>query len=198
MKKILAFIVAALFAANSFAQGLSGTSIGVHFGFNPISYNPGGEYTPASLSGVGIEIAYEVPFIQNVGVSAGLRYSFQGIGDNAEILGVKTTWQRSFLQLPVKAVVHFNNFYINAGPTVSFWVANNYTESSSFGTIKKGVNKDEYNVVNVFLGGEVGYDFPFLRVFCGYDYGLRSMLKKNALNLQSYQHQLRFGVAFVL
>lgn len=183
MKKIVLAFAAFLIAATSFAQKVTFIT---DAGFATEIYHYGsGEWNPTSLSGFFVEGLVEDRLSDVSGLSAGVKFTYVGLGDYVKISDVKTTWKRGYIDIPVRYVAHFGGFYLNGGPTAKFVVALNHslTDEATKTTVKVNDLKDgkgQLNTVHFGLGGGLGYEFPFgLRLFADYGYDFTDLVKAN-------------------
>lgn len=181
MKKIVLILAAVFIAATSFAQKVT---VSADAGYATDIYHYGsGDWNPKTLSGFFVEGVVEDRLTEVSGLAAGVRFTYVGLGDYATSMGVKTTWKRGYIDVPVRYVAHFGGFYLNAGPTARFVVAVNHslTDEATKTTVKVNDLKDakeHFNVVHFGLGGGLGYEFPFgLRLFADYGYDFTNLIK---------------------
>jgi hypothetical protein len=190
MKKIyfiLAVAAAVLFATEASEQ------IGVGLGYN-LSHSvqkEAGQKNGNELNGFYLEATYDINFLEklwgNLGIQPGLRFSYAGVHDSAELLGVltKSSWAETYLDIPVfvKYSQDFRvwDFFVFAGPVFSCGLSsqsktsvkdisteiNVYEGDPEYGRfdLKFGVGVgvtglDNYNV-------KVGYNFGMLNRYTG-------------------------------
>lgn len=195
MKKIIITSLAVFVAVASFAQGKF--AIGAGWGFDPISYSTG-DNQPKMLGSANINATYELTLGGVIGLQTGVAFRHQGIGDKYVVAGYEHKWSRGMIQVPVKAALHFGNFFLNAGPTASFYI---YNKTIDNGT-SSNVDKDGYNSFQLFLGAGFGYDFGGkFRVGLSYDFGVLNYLPKDAsklLNDMKVHNQMAtLGIAYL-
>lgn len=201
MKKILSFFAALAISAIAFAQSPDGLKIGAGLSVNPYTYNPSGDWEPKATDGYHIFASYPFVISEVSSVAVGLRW--EQTFNYKEIMKVRDTYTRGFISLPVKYEAHFGGFFINAGPTFSFWTL--FKDTISNNGSKVVVNKfdksqdgDQLNRFDVALGAEIGYDWRHFRLSVGYDYGLIKGAKTSAKPIVNFNRQdLRFSVAYI-
>ena len=220
MKKILTAAIALAVSMSAFAQ--SNFSIGIgetlrhRMGTNEMATNA----LTSAQSGLMIEATYGYDFSDYVGLTAGARFSFEGIYNkkvvDLKILGVKmqSKWLNNFLEVPVNVKFHVNpgsavDFFVAAGPTFSFWAGSTiktYTEVvSPDGNVN--VNKSNlfekdnnyFNRCNIGAGLTLGLDIiDHIRVTLGYDYYFLDQISKGTTGAGTLKNGCgRLGVAYI-
>ena len=184
MKKIyfiLAFAAAMLFASEASAQ--IGLGLGYNL-FNSMQREEGQKYGN-ELNGLYVEATYDFYFLEklwgNLGVQPGLRFSYAGSQDSAEMLGVltKSSWAETYLDIPVfvKYSQEFSNlgFFAFAGPVFSCGLTSNSKTSVNDVSTKINVYEGdpEYSRFDLKLGVGVGVTgLDNFNVKVGYNFGM--------------------------
>jgi hypothetical protein len=204
MKKIyfiLAVAAAVLFATEASAQ------IGVGLGYN--LYNSvqkeAGQKNGNELNGFYVEATYDINFLEklwgNLGVQPGLRFSYAGVHDSAELLGVltKSSWAETYLDIPVfvKYSQDFRSlgFFAFAGPVFSCGLSSHSKTSVKDISTEIDVYEGdpEYGRFDLKLGVGVGVTgLDKFNVKIGYNFG---MLNRYTGNLRDLSY--RTGVFYV-
>lgn len=184
MKKIyciLAVAAAMLFAAEASAQ--IGLGLGYNL-FNSMQREDGQKYGN-ELNGLYVEATYDFYFLEklwgNLGVQPGLRFSYAGSQDSAEMLGVltKSSWAETYLDIPVfvKYSQEFSNlgFFAFAGPVFSCGLTSNSKTSVNDVSTKINVYEGdpEYSRFDLKLGVGIGVTgLDNFNVKVGYNFGM--------------------------
>lgn len=204
MKKIyfiLTVAAAMLFAAEASAQ--IGLGLGYNL-FNSMQREDGQKYGN-ELNGLYVEATYDFYFLEklwgNLGVQPGLRFSYAGSQDSAEMLGVltKSSWAETYLDIPVfvKYSQEFSNlgFFAFAGPVFSCGLTSNSKTSVNDVSTKINVYEGdpEYSRFDLKLGVGVGVTgLDNFNVKVGYNFGMLNRYTGSVRDL-SY----RTGVFYV-
>lgn len=220
MKKILTVAIAIAVSMSAFAQ--SNFSIGIgetlrhRMGTNAMA----GDDLTKVQSGLMIEATYGYDFIENVGITAGVRFAYEGIYNKSAIesklLGIKATgkWLNSYLEIPVNAKFTINpdsacKFFITLGPTFSYWTGNKVKIDTEVIGPSGSKNTEVINLFdkasnyyqrcNVGAGLALGLDIiDHIRVTLGYDYYFLNNIKKDVTGGGTLKNGAgRLGVAYV-
>ena len=194
MKKFLSTILAAslmLLGTTAFAQ---------------ISFNAG--YLSSSLSrenakslnanGAYAGISFNIPVAGGLAVAPGVYYSVI----NGENLAYATLPIGTMTEHAVNVPLYLNygielardtKFFVFGGPTAQYAIANSVKVSDNI----KGSNFDEkdYNRMNVYLGGGVGFLVSAIQITVGYDYGMMNQYKGDNAP-KNHRSNLKLGVGF--
>ena len=210
MKKILSTLLAAslmLLGTQAFAQ------MSVNAGYlsstqsfsdsNAKSINSNGAYAGVS---------FNIPLAGGFAVAPGVYYSMitNKSGGAGTILGIPASASSTFMEHAVNVPVYFNygmdlardtNIFIYAGPTVLFGLASTTTLAGGVGEIsadRKYNNYDNsnYNRMNVYLGGGIGFHVSAIQITVGYDYGMMNLYKGDNAT-KTHRSNLKLGVGFV-
>ena len=184
MKKIyfiLAVAAAMLFAAEANAQ------IGLGLGYNLFNsvQKEDGMKNVNELNGLYVEATYDINFVEklwgNLGVQPGLKFSYAGSLDRAELFGVpsKSSWDETYLDIPVfmKYSQELSNlgFFVFAGPVFSCGLSSNSKTTVNEVSTKINVYEGdpEYGRFDLKLGVGVGVTgLDNFNVKVGYNIGM--------------------------
>ena len=204
MKKIyfiLALAAAMLFAAEANAQ--IGLGLGYHL-FNSVQ-KADGQKNNNELNGFYVEATYDINFLEklwgNIGIQPGLRFSYAGSFDRAEVYGVpaKSSWNETYFDVPV--FVKYSQdlgdlgFFAFAGPVFSCGLTSNSKTSVNDVSTKINVYEGdpEYSRFDLKLGVGVGVTgLDNFNVKVGYNFGMLNRYTGSVRDL-SY----RTGVFYV-
>ena len=184
MKKIyfiLAVAAAMLFAAEASAQ--IGLGLGAHL-FNSVQ-KEASQKNSNELNGLFVEATYDINFLEklwgNLGIQPGLRFSYAGSFDRAELFGVpsKSSWDETYLDIPVfvKYSQDFSawDFFVFAGPVFSYGLTSNSKTTVNDVSTKINVYEGdpEYSRFDLKLGVGVGITgLDHFNVKVGYNFGM--------------------------
>ena len=170
-----------LFASEASAQ--IGLGLGYNL-FNSMQREEGQKYGN-ELNGLFVEATYDFYFLEklwgNLGVQPGLRFSYAGSQDSAEMLGVltKSSWAETYLDVPVfvKYSQEFTDlgFFAFAGPVFSYGLSSNSKTSVNDVSTKINVYEGdpEYSRFDLKLGVGVGVTgLDNFNVKVGYNFGM--------------------------
>ena len=184
MKKIyfiLAVAVAMLFAAEANAQ------IGFGLGYNLFNsvQKEDGLKNHNDLNGLYVEATYDINFLEklwgNLGVQPGLRFSYAGVHDSAEMAGalVKSSWAETYLDIPVfmkySQELRSMDFFVFAGPVFSCGLSSYSKTGTKEVSTKIDVYEGdpEYSRFDLKLGVGVGVTgLDNFNVKVGYNIGM--------------------------
>ena len=204
MKKIyfiLALAAAMLFAAEANAQ--IGLGLGYHL-LNSVQKEDG-QKNNNELNGFYVEATYDINFLEklwgNIGIQPGLRFSYAGSFDRAEVYGVpaKSSWNETYFDVPV--FVKYSQdlgdlgFFAFAGPIFSCGLSSYSKTGTKEVSTKIDVYEGdpEYSRFNLKLGVGVGVTgLDNFNVKVGYNLG---MLNRYTGNLRDLSY--RTGVFYV-
>ena len=204
MKKIyfiLALAAAMLFAAEANAQ--IGLGLGYHL-FNSVQKEDG-QKNNNELNGFYVEATYDINFLEklwgNLGIQPGLRFSYAGSFDRAEVYGVpaKSSWNETYFDVPV--FVKYSQdlgdlgFFAFAGPVFSCGLSSNSKTTVNDVSTKINVYEGdpEYGRFDLKLGVGVGVTgLDNFNVKVGYNFGMLNRYTGSVRDL-SY----RTGVFYV-
>ena len=209
MKKILTTLLAA-------SLMLLGTQAFAQMSFNAGYLNSTQSFSESSSKSINSHgafagVSFNIPLSGGFAVAPGVYYSMitNKSGGAGTILGIPASASSTFMEHAVNVPVLFNygmdlardtKFFVYAGPTVQYGLASSTTLAGGVGEIsadKKYNNYDNsnYNRMNVYLGGGVGFKVSALQITVGYDYGMMNLYKgENAT--KTHRSNLKLGVGF--
>lgn len=217
MRKILTAVIALTVSMSAFAQ--SSFSIGIG---ETLRHRVGTDIMASNTltqaqSGLMVEATYGYGFTDNIALTAGLRYSFEGIYNkqviDLSILGIKSQskWLNGYLELPVNVKFYITpdsacNFFVALGPTLSYWTTNTVKTYAGAGIESTGsasytanmFDTKLYNRFNVGAGLTLGMDIiSHIRVTLGYDFFFLNANNKETSSYNLKNGQGRLGVAYI-
>ena len=211
MKKIFTTLLAAslmLLGTQAFAQ------MSVNAGYlnstqsfqesNSKSINSNGAYAGVS---------FNIPLAGGFAVAPGLYYSMitNKSGGAGSILGIPVSATSTFMEHAINVPVYFNygmelardtKVFAFAGPTLQYGLASTtklaggvgeYGGDTSYNNYEHNKN---YNRMNVYLGGGIGFQVSAIQITVGYDYGMMNLYKGDNAT-QTHRSNLKLGVGFV-
>lgn len=207
MKKIYFILVAAAMfvAVDAKAQ------LGVGVGYNLLSttISVADESESSSLNGFYVETAYNFNLLDEqwgtLGIQPGIRYTFAGESEKAELYGVKvrSSVAEHYLDIPVQVKYGYEvissklNINAFAGPIFSIGLASIAKSSTDDSVVKANAYKDgDYGRFDLKLGIGVGVDlFEKLNVKVGYNFGLLN--RYTGEQIDEYKYKIHTGVFYV-
>ena len=204
MKKIY-FILAVAAAMLSAAEANAQIGLGLGYNlFNSVQKEDGLKNSN-ELNGLYVEATYDINFVEklwgNLGVQPGLKFSYAGSLDRAELFGVpsKSSWDETYLDIPVflKYSQDFGvwDLFVFAGPIFSCGLSSNSKTTVNDVSTKINVYEGdpEYGRLDLKLGVGVGVTgLDNFNVKVGYNIGMLNRYTGNICDL-SY----RTGVFYV-
>ena len=204
MKKIY-FILAVAAAMLSAAEANAQIGLGLGYNlFNSVQKEDGLKNSN-ELNGLYVEATYDINFVEklwgNLGVQPGLKFSYAGSLDRAELFGVptKSSWDETYLDIPVflKYSQDFSalDLFVFAGPIFSCGLSSNSKTTVNDVSTKINVYEGdpEYGRFDLKLGVGVGVTgLDNFNVKVGYDIG---MLNRYTGNIRDLSY--RTGVFYV-
>jgi hypothetical protein len=208
MKKIyfiLAVAASMLFAAEANAQ--IGLGLGYHL-FNSVQ-KEAGQKNGNELNGFYVEATYDINFLEklwgNLGIQPGLRFSYAGVHDSAELLGVltKSSWAETYLDIPVfvKYSQDFRSlgFFAFAGPVFSCGLSSHSKTSVKDISTEIDVYEGypEYGRFDLKLGVGVGVTgLDNFNVKVGYNFGMLNRYTGSLRDLSYHTGVFYVGVGY--
>ena len=159
MKKLFLAVVAMMISAATFAQNEVGQlTIQPKVGVNIANITDADDADPRIGLAAGAEFEYGLT--DNIGLSAGVLYSMQGV--NTTIIDDDCTWKLDFLNVPILA-----NFYVAKGFAVKLGVQPGFKLSSKAKFKGSGGSKEvevEDGVKSVDLSIPVGLSYQYQNI----------------------------------
>jgi hypothetical protein len=208
MKKIyfiLAVAAAILFAAEANAQ--IGLGLGYHL-FNSVQKEDG-QQNNNELNGFYVEATYDINFLEklwgNIGIQPGLRFSYAGSFDRAEVYGVpaKSSWNETYFDVPV--FVKYSQdlgdlgFFAFAGPIFSCGLSSHSKTSVKDMSTEVNVYEGdpEYGRFDLKLGVGVGVTgLDNFNVKVGYNFGMLNRYTGSLRDLSYHTGVFYVGVGY--
>ena len=173
MKKLFLAVVAMMISAATFAQNEVGQlTIQPKVGVNIANITDADDADPRIGLAAGAEFEYGLT--DNIGLSAGVLYSMQGV--NTTIIDDDCTWKLDFLNVPILA-----NFYVAKGFAVKLGVQPGFKLSSkakfkgSGGS--KEVDVDGFKSVDLSIPVGVSYQYQNIVFDARYNWGVTNIVE---------------------
>lgn len=207
MKKFYFILVAAAMfvAVDAKAQ------LGVGVGYNLLNTTTtvADESERSSLNGFYIETEYNFNLLDEqwgtLGIQPGIRYTFAGESEKAELYGekVRLSVAEHYLDIPVQVKYGYEvissklNINAFAGPIFSIGLASIVKGSMDDSVVKTNAYKDsDYGRFDLKIGVGVGVDlFEKLNVKVGYNFGLLN--RYTGEQIDEYKYKIHTGVFYV-
>ena len=197
MKKFFSTLLAAslmLLGTQAFAQ------MSVNAGY--LNSTLASKNSSANANGAYAGVSFNIPVAGGLGIAPGVYYSMI-TGKTLDLGSIATgTLTEHAINVPVYVNYGFGlsrdtKFFIFGGPTVQYGLASSTKLSS--GLIDGSVNGDNYkdsnyNRMNVYLGGGLGFQVAAIQITVGYDYGMMDQYKDD--NREAHRSNLKLGVGF--
>ena len=210
MKKFFSTLLAAslmLLGTQAFAQ----TSINAGYLNSSQSFSDSNSKAINS-NGAYAGVSFNIPIAGGFGIAPGLYYSMitNKNSNSGKILGIPVSVSSTFVEHAVNVPLYLNynlnlasdaNFFFFAGPTAQYGIASSTKIAGGIGESSSdnkydNYDGDNYNRLNVYLGGGVGFQVSAIQITVGYDYGLMNLYKgNNATN--THRSNLKLGLGFV-
>ena len=207
MKKIFSIVLAAslmLLGTQAFAQ------MSVNAGYLNSTLKTGN--TSNNANGAYAGVSFNIPLAGGLGIAPGVYYSMIGSksGDAASIFGVNISGSSTFMEHAINVPVYLNygydlardtKIFLFGGPTLQYGLASTVKYDGSVGTASgsrtyNNYDNENFNRMNVYLGGGMGFQISALQITVGYDYGMMNQYKgDNAANC--HRSNLKLGVGLV-
>ena len=207
MKKFYFILVAAAMfvAVDAKAQ------LGVGVGYNLLNTTTtvADESESSSLNGFYIEAEYNFNLLDEqwgtLGIQPGIRYTFAGESEKAELYGekVRLSVAEHYLDIPVQVKYGYEvissklNIHAFAGPIFSIGLASIIKGSTDDSVVKANAYKDsDYGRFDLKIGVGVGVDlFEKFNVKVGYNFGLLNRYTGEQIDENKYK--IHTGVFYV-
>ena len=207
MKKFFSIVLAAslmLLGTQAFAQ------MSVNAGYLNSTLKTGN--TSDNANGAFAGISFNIPLAGGLGIAPGVYYSMLASksGDAASIFGVNISGSSTFMEHAINVPVYLNygydlardtKIFLFGGPTLQYGLASTVKYDGSVGTASgsrtyNNYDNENFNRMNVYLGGGMGFQISALQITVGYDYGMMNQYKgDNAANC--HRSNLKLGVGFL-
>ena len=208
MKKIFSTLLAAtlmLVGTNVFAQ------MSLNAGYLNSTETVKGNSNSVNSHGAFAGVSFNIPIAGGLGIAPGVYYSMITNKDTASgsILGISLSGAKTFMEHAINAPVYLNyglelsrdaKFFVFGGPTVQYGLASTYKVEGSAGGVGgqstiNNYDNENYNRLNVYVGGGVGFQAGAIQVTAGYDYGMTDLNKSD--NVEAHRSNIKIGVGFV-
>ena len=206
MKKIFSIVLAAslmLLGTQSFAQ------MSVNAGYLNSTLKTGN--TSDNANGAYAGVSFNIPLAGGLGIAPGVYYSMIGSksGDAASIFGVNISGSSTFMEHAINVPVYLNygyelardtKIFVFGGPTVQYGLASTVKLDGSVGSASgsrtyNNYDNEDFNRMNVYLGGGMGFKVSALQITVGYDYGMMNQYKGDNAT-KCHRSNLKLGVGF--
>jgi Outer membrane protein beta-barrel domain len=192
MKKRLFFAVTfALLTIMSYAQS-PGIKFGIHAGTSIANLNYDEDelpYPQKSLFGIQAGFVADLQLGKHLSLQPGINLVQKGMKIKSDESGSNETYTMRINAIEIPINILYNskgssgNFFVGAGPSVSFAVAGKYIEKVDGETEKEKINfgndemEDDFRAFDFGLNGMIGYEFKGgLFVAANYNLGLRNLI----------------------
>ena len=209
MKKLFSIVLAAslLLGTQAFAQ------MSVNAGYLNSTLKSGSAVDNANGAYAGV--SFNIPIAGGFGIAPGVYYSMIGSKSSsaASLFGVTFSGSSTFMEHAINVPVYLNygynlardtKIFVFGGPTVQYGLASKVTNNDSVTTSGAGggrewthnnYDNENFNRMNVYLGGGMGFQMAALQITVGYDYGMMNQYKgDNAADC--HRSNLKIGVGF--
>ena len=203
MKKIFTTLLAAslmLLGTQAFAQ------VSVNAGYLNSTLKT--KNTSDNANGAYAGVSFNVPLAGGLAIAPGVYYSMITSKETASI-GSIISGSGTFTEHAVNVPVYLNyniglnrdtNFFIFGGPTFQYGLASTVKGEGSVGTLGgattyNNYSNENYNRMNLYLGGGIGINAGGYMITLGYDYGMMNQYKgENATS--AHRSNLKIGVGY--
>ena len=204
MKKILSTLLAAslmLLGTQAFAQ------MSVNAGYLNSMLKTSN--TSDNANGAYAGVSFNIPIAGGLSVAPGVYYSLLTSKETAS-LGSVFTGSGTFTEHAVNVPVYLNygidlardtKVFLFGGPTVQYGLASQVKYDANVAGVSgsktfNNYDSDDFNRLNVYLGGGLGFQVSALQITVGYDYGMMNQYKGDNAP-QCHRSNLKLGVGFV-
>ena len=203
MKKIFSIVLAAslmLIGTQAFAQ------MSVNAGYLNSTLKTGNNADNANGAYAGV--SFNIPVAGGLAVAPGVYYSMLTSKETAA-LGSIASGSGTFMEHALNVPVYLNygidlardtRFFVFGGPTVQYGLAStvkyegNVLGVSGSSTVNNYDNQN-FNRLNVYLGGGVGFTVAGIQIHVGYDYGMLNQYKGDNAT-PCHRSNLKIGAGF--
>ena len=204
MKKIFSIVLAAslmLIGTQAFAQ------MSVNAGYLNSTLKTSN--TSDNANGAYAGVSFNIPIAGGLAVAPGVYYSMLTSKETAS-LGSIFSGSGTFMEHAVNVPVYVNygidlardtKVFLFGGPTLQYGLASTVKYDAnvagvSGSTTHNNYDNANYNRMNVYLGGGMGFQVSALQITVGYDYGMMNQYKGDNAT-QCHRSNLKLGVGFV-
>ena len=202
MKKIFSIVLAAslmLLGTQAFAQ----MSVNAGYLNSTLATNNNSDNANGAYAG----ISFNIPVAGGLAVAPGVYYSLLTSKETAA-LGSIASGSGTFMEHAINVPVYLNygidlardtRFFVFGGPTVQYGLASTIKyEGNVLGvsgsTTSNNYDNQNFNRMNVYLGGGVGFTVAGIQLHVGYDYGMMNQYKNT--DTACHRSNLKVGVGF--
>ncbi len=204
MKKIFTTLLAAslmLLGTQAFAQ------MSVNAGYLNSTLKT--KNTSDNANGAYAGVSFNVPLAGGLAIAPGVYYSMITSKETASI-GSIISGSGTFTEHAINVPVYLNygidlardtKVFLFGGPTLQYGLASNVKYDANVAGISgsntvSNYDSENFNRMNVYLGGGLGFLVGAFQITVGYDYGMMNQYKgDNAINC--HRSNLKLGVGFV-
>ena len=204
MKKIFSIVLAAslmLIGTQAFAQ------MSVNAGYLNSTLKTSN--TSDNANGAYAGVSFNIPIAGGLAVAPGVYYSMLTSKETAS-LGTIFSGSGTFMEHAVNVPVYVNygidlardtKVFLFGGPTLQYGLASTVKYDAnvagvSGSTTHNNYKNENFNRMNVYLGGGMGFQVSALQITVGYDYGMMNQYKGDNAT-QCHRSNLKLGVGFV-
>lgn len=190
-----------LLGTNAFAQ----MSVNAGYLNSTLATNNNSDNANGAYAGV----SFNIPVAGGLAVAPGVYYSMLTSKETAA-LGSIASGSGTFMEHALNVPVYLNygidlardtRFFVFGGPTVQYGLAStvkyegNVLGVSGSSTVNNYDNQN-FNRLNVYLGGGVGFTVAGIQIHVGYDYGMLNQYKGDNAT-PCHRSNLKVGVGFL-
>jgi hypothetical protein len=203
MKKIFSTLLAAtlmLLGTQAFAQ--------MSFNAGYLNSTLATKNNSDNANGAYAGISFNIPVAGGLAVAPGVYYSLLTSKETAA-LGTVASGSGTFMEHAINVPVYLNygidlardsRFFIFGGPTVQYGLASTVKyEGNVLGvsgsSTHNNYDNENFNRLNVYLGGGVGFTVAGIQLHVGYDYGMMNQYKGDNAT-PCHRSNLKLGVGF--
>lgn len=208
MKKIFSIVLAAslmLIGTQAFAQ------MSVNAGYLNSTESVKGNSNSVNSQGAFAGVSFNIPISGGLGIAPGVYYSMITNKSAAAgtVLGISLSGSSTFMEHALNVPVYVNygfdisrdsKFFVFGGPTAQYGLASTTKGEigiggSSADKTYNNYDSENYNRLNVYVGGGVGFQAGSFQVTAGYDYGVTDLNKSD--NVEAHRSNIKVGVGFL-
>ena len=154
-------------------------------------------------------VSFNIPVSGGLAISPGVYYSMLTSKETAS-LGTIFSSSGTFMEHAINVPVYLNygidlasdaKVFLFGGPTLQYGLASTVKIDAnvagiSGSTTHSNYDNENFNRMNVYLGGGVGFQISALQITLGYDYGLMNQYKGDNVD-PCHRSNLKLGVGFL-